>query len=93
MAHVHPSGEQTATLPNGLEVSIVSTLDLDFLYREIYEQMLYVQHGIQLREGGVVLDCGGNIGLFSLFAAELVGSTVRDCSILVVSGGFLLKTS
>ena len=77
MAHVHPSVDQTATLPNGLEVSVVSTLDLDFLYREIFEQKLYLQHGIQLRSGDVVLDCGGNIGLFSLSAAEVVGSTVQ----------------
>ncbi|BDA51240.1 31-O-demethyl-FK506 methyltransferase FkbM [Coccomyxa sp. Obi] len=77
MAHVQPSGDQTATLPNGLEVSVVSTLDLDFLYREIFEQRLYLQHGIELQSGDVVLDCGGNIGLFSLFAAEVVGSTGR----------------
>lgn len=77
MAHVQPSGDQTATLPNGLEVSVVSKLDLEFLYREIFEQRLYLQHGIQLQSGDVVLDCGGNIGLFSLFAAEVVGSTVQ----------------
>ena len=76
MVHVHPSREQTATLPNGLEVSVVSRLDLDFLYREIFDQKQYLQHGIHLQSGDVVLDCGGNIGLFSLFAAEMVGRTV-----------------
>ncbi len=79
MASVHPSGNLQVTLPNGLQVSAVSTLDLDFLYREIFEQQLYLQHGISLQNGDVVLDCGGNIGMFSLFAAEVVGTTVRIC--------------
>ena len=35
---------------------------------------MYLQHGIQLAQGDVVVDIGGNIGFFALFAAQQVGS-------------------
>jgi hypothetical protein len=73
---VHPDCHHRATLPNGLPIACVSSLDLNFLYKEIFEQRIYLQHGIELQPGNVVLDCGANIGLFSLFAAGIVGPTV-----------------
>lgn len=60
-------------LPNGLEVCYASKHDVSFLYREIFEEQLYLQHGIQLAQGDTVVDIGGNIGFFALFAAQLVG--------------------
>ena len=47
---------------------------MDFLYREIFAEQTYLQHGIQLAGGDTVIDVGGNIGFFALFAAECVGS-------------------
>lgn len=67
--------EPTAVLPNGLEVCYASKYDVSFLYREIFEEQTYLQHGIKLGEGAVVVDVGGNIGFFALFAAALVGSS------------------
>lgn len=65
-------------LPNGLPVTCVSTLDLEFLYDEIFISQIYLQHGVVLKAGEVVLDVGANIGLFSAFAAQRVGSKVPD---------------
>lgn len=66
--------EPLTVLPNGLEVCYASKYDVDFLYREIFQEQVYMQHGIQLNEGDIVIDVGGNIGFFALFAAEHVGS-------------------
>ncbi len=35
----------------------------DFLYKEIFEDKVYLKHGIELCEGTVVVDVGANIGL------------------------------
>lgn len=67
----------TTVLPNGLEVCYASKYDVSFLYREIFEEQTYLQHGVNLGEGDVVVDVGGNIGFFALFAAALVGSSGR----------------
>ena len=66
--------EPLTVLPNGLEVCYASKYDVDFLYREIFQEQVYMQHGIQLKAGDIVIDVGGNIGFFALFAAERVGS-------------------
>ncbi len=61
------------TLPNGLSVCYASKYDVSFLYREIFEEQPYLQHGIRLEQGDTVVDVGGNIGFFALFAAQQVG--------------------
>lgn len=66
--------EPTTALPNGLSVCYASKYDVDFLYREIFQEQVYMQHGIQLSAGSTVIDVGGNIGFFALFAAQQVGS-------------------
>lgn len=63
----------TTVLPNGLEVCYASKYDVSFLYREIFEEQTYLQHGIHLAEGNVVVDVGGNIGFFAMFAAATIG--------------------
>lgn len=68
------------TLPNGLEVCYASKYDVSFLYREIFQEQTYLQHGVHLTEGDVVVDVGGNIGFFALFAAGLVGSSGKVIS-------------
>lgn len=48
----------TSTLPNGLRVQHVSRQDLVFIYEEVMQQNSYLQHGVELRLGDVVLDMG-----------------------------------
>lgn len=62
-------------LPNGMAVRFVNRNETSFIYREIFEDRAYLQHGVELRAGDVVFDVGANIGLFTLFAAE-AGATV-----------------
>lgn len=74
-------------LPNGLAVRCVSRRDVLFLYKEVFERQAYLQHGASLEPGGTVLDVGANIGLFALFAAELLGPEVSQwASGLLVPG-------
>ncbi|HSM51477.1 MAG TPA: FkbM family methyltransferase, partial [Thermoanaerobaculia bacterium] len=40
------------------------------IYREIFEQEVYLQHGIALPEDACIFDVGANIGLFTLFARD-----------------------
>ena len=61
---------KTATLPNGMSVHYVSPPDVQFLYHEIFEEECYLQHGVRLDPDDVVIDVGGNIGMFAMFAAR-----------------------
>lgn len=66
-------------LPNGLTIQHNSTAaEVQFLYRE---QPQYLQHHVRLRPGDVVVDAGGNVGLFCMLAAEAVGPRGRVVSV------------
>ena len=43
---------------------------------EIFEARTYLQHGIEVREGDVVLDVGGNVGVAAAFFAAECGAGV-----------------
>eukprot|EP00946_MAST-07B_sp_MAST-7B-sp1_P001737 g1737.t1 len=59
-----------AVLPNGLKVFSHQIGETRYLYKEVWEQREYVQHGVNLKPGDVVFDVGANIGMFSIFAAN-----------------------
>jgi natural product biosynthesis luciferase-like monooxygenase protein/FkbM family methyltransferase len=40
------------------------------IYKEVFEDEVYLKHGITLDDGAVVFDVGANIGLFTLFASR-----------------------
>ncbi|MBD2104543.1 FkbM family methyltransferase [Leptolyngbya sp. FACHB-261] len=63
-------GIAEARLPNGLKVAYLNQLELNFLYREIFEQQVYLRHGITVKPGDCVFDVGANIGLFSLLLSQ-----------------------
>lgn len=42
--------------------------EVEFLIKEIFEDLEYFKHGIQLKPNDVIFDVGANIGIFSLFA-------------------------
>ncbi|HEU4834404.1 MAG TPA: amino acid adenylation domain-containing protein, partial [Pyrinomonadaceae bacterium] len=64
------SNAQLYRLPNQLHVTHQNRNETEFIYDQIYEQRLYLKHGIQLRDGDCVFDVGANIGLFTLFVLD-----------------------
>ncbi|PRH81130.1 hypothetical protein C6N75_00420 [Streptomyces solincola] len=66
---LHTSGSQARfTLPNGLTVSHQNEAETLHFYEDIFDHRTYAKHGITVPDGGTVVDVGGNIGLFTLFA-------------------------
>lgn len=60
----------TCRLPNGAAIAYQSKAEVQFFYRQIFEEQIYLQHGINIDEGDTICDVGANIGLFSLFVAQ-----------------------
>lgn len=58
-------------LPDGLAVAHLNRNETDYIYREIFELQAYVRHGIEIKDGDVIVDAGANIGLFTVFASRL----------------------
>jgi len=55
-------------LPNGMVVAHHGSFQTSILCKEVFEDKVYLKHGIALEDGDVVFDVGANIGLFTLFA-------------------------
>ncbi|HEX7241145.1 MAG TPA: FkbM family methyltransferase, partial [Longimicrobiaceae bacterium] len=55
-------------LPDGTTIAHQHDFITRDLYQEIWEQKVYLRHGIGLEDGATVLDVGSNIGMFTLFA-------------------------
>ncbi|MER5886574.1 FkbM family methyltransferase [Streptomyces sp. NPDC001941] len=58
----------TITLPNGLVVHHQNEAETLHFYEDIFDHRTYAKNGISLADGATVVDVGGNIGLFTLFA-------------------------
>jgi len=54
-------------LPNGLTIHHLNKHETDFVYNEVFEEKVYLKHGITINDGDCIFDIGANIGLFSLF--------------------------
>jgi len=66
-----PHSAHDVTLPNGLKLLALSRFgETEFIYRELFEQDVYLQHGVALKEGDCVLDVGANIGMFAVSLAQ-----------------------
>ncbi|MCA1607041.1 MAG: FkbM family methyltransferase, partial [Acidobacteria bacterium] len=63
-------------LPNGMAIIHKNKNETDFMYREIFEDQVYLRHGITLDEGSCIFDVGANIGLFSLFVGQMCENAV-----------------
>lgn len=57
---------RTVSLPNGMRVKALSSVDAALVYHEVFEQTTYIRHGISVADGATVFDVGANVGLFSL---------------------------
>jgi FkbM family methyltransferase len=58
-------------LPDGAPVAHLNKNETDYIYNEIFVLQAYLRHGISIKPGDCIVDAGGNIGLFSLFASRL----------------------
>lgn len=56
-------------LRNGVVLNGPDTLDLAFLFHEIWLRAVYTPPGYEIRRGDVVVDVGANIGVFAAYAA------------------------
>jgi 31-O-methyltransferase len=54
-------------LPNGSKVAHVHAAETALLYRRIFADQCYFNHGVTLGPGDVVFDVGANIGMATLF--------------------------
>ena len=64
------ANRQHLKLPNGMIVAGHSSLQTSGIYREIFEEHVYLRHGVELKDGDCVFDVGANIGLFTLFVKQ-----------------------
>lgn len=55
-------------LPNQMEIAYQSKVEAEHIYEDIFERQCYLQHGLTIEEGDCIVDVGGNIGLFTLYA-------------------------
>lgn len=60
------------TLPNNLTVACFGEESALDVYKDVYEDESYIQQGLSIKPGDVVVDIGANIGLWSLFVLEQV---------------------
>ena len=65
----HESPANAWVLPNGLEVAHLNQYETEYVYDEIFNDRVYLRHGITIQDGDCVVDIGANIGLFSLFVS------------------------
>jgi amino acid adenylation domain-containing protein/FkbM family methyltransferase len=66
------AGKPRYQLPNGAAVAHLNKNETDYIYQEIFERQAYLKHGITIKDEDCILDVGANIGLFTLFANEIV---------------------
>jgi FkbM family methyltransferase len=62
-------------LPNNLEIVHQSKAETDYFYKDIFENQVYLKHGISLNDGDCIFDVGANIGLFTLFVNQKCKNT------------------
>lgn len=56
-------------LRNNVVLGGPSTIDLAFLFHEIWVREVYTPPGYKIRAGNVIIDVGANIGVFATYAA------------------------
>src|ERR1022692_4079626 len=62
------------TLPNGMTAFGLNENDTLTVYRDIFDDDCYRQHGVTIKDGDCILDVGANTGLFILFLNKIVAN-------------------
>ncbi|TXT65968.1 MAG: hypothetical protein BAJALOKI1v1_350011 [Promethearchaeota archaeon] len=58
-------------LPNGEDIYYLDKMTALYVYQEIFEDNVYFQHNIEIKDNDIIFDVGANIGLFSKYTAKL----------------------
>ena len=64
--------DKIRTLKNGIDIEYDSLASIDILDREIFDESIYADHGIELNDGDCIFDVGANIGVFLLMLNEVL---------------------
>jgi FkbM family methyltransferase len=64
------AGASRYELPNGMVIFHQNKSETDFVYDEIFQDQVYLKHGVTIQDGDCVFDVGANIGLFTLFVGQ-----------------------
>ncbi|MEQ9023342.1 MAG: hypothetical protein RLN82_11385, partial [Pseudomonadales bacterium] len=59
------------TLPDRPPLAGPNENELEYLWKEIFDDQQYLRHGIQIDDHDVVLDVGANVGLFGVFVNQI----------------------
>jgi amino acid adenylation domain-containing protein/FkbM family methyltransferase len=70
VAAASPSEGVKVELPNGRELLCLDPNEARYFYQDIFEHRTYHRGGIQYPPGACIVDVGGNIGMFALYALE-----------------------
>jgi len=62
--------KKKCVLPNGLEIYHLNKHETDFMYKDIFQDLIYLRNGISIKKDNCIFDVGANIGLFSLFVKQ-----------------------
>jgi FkbM family methyltransferase len=71
MAASAVSDLRTFRMPNGQQVFGLNENDSLMVYRDIFDDDCYRQHGVTIKDGDCILDIGANTGLFILFLNQI----------------------
>jgi len=55
-------------LKNGITIESPPANDLNFLFHEIWVDKVYTPRSYKIKQGDIIIDIGGNIGMFAIFA-------------------------
>ncbi len=57
-------------LPDGQKIFYLDKMTADYVVNEIFNDNVYLQHGISIQDGDVIFDIGANMGIASLYFAQ-----------------------
>ncbi|MEU0648292.1 amino acid adenylation domain-containing protein [Streptomyces umbrinus] len=83
------TGVEFHELPNGMAVAGRNKLNMSFLYDEIFQRVEYARGGVTVGDGACVVDVGGHVGMFGLWAGSVArGVRVYACEPIPESAEF-----
>jgi FkbM family methyltransferase len=83
------AGVELHELPNGMVMAGRNKSNMSYLYDEIFQRGEYARGGVRVEEGACVVDVGGHVGMFGLWAGSVArGVRVYACEPMPESAEF-----